>query len=369
VKGRLLIVATVLTCAAAGCSRQPDLAYVDSKDVQKLKTDMKDKIHSILTHYCGTPQAPKLLGNEQVPPAQLKHGAEVYSRYCIQCHGSTGDGNGVAAAYLIPKPRDYRPGTFKFTSTTYGSKPLREDLIRTVRRGIRGTSMPSFSLLPPKDQEAVVDYVLTLTRRGELESQLAEEVVFNETIDASQVPEMIKAILDRWKRARSQVVYPSTPMPEFTTAVIDKGKNAFLTVGCKQCHGDDGRGQLATNKALNDSWGNPTKAADLTSGMLRGGTEPLDIYRHIDAGINGTPMPSFRSALQKEPEMIWNLVGYVLRVADSRRKGTIFDSGLLEDGILQPLPGVKPLSVATAAQVSMQDRHRPAEIVRTFTKR
>ncbi len=99
---------------------------------------------------------------------------------------------------------------------------------------------------------------------------------------------------------------------------------------------------MVTNKALNDSWGNPTKAADLTSGMLRGGTQPLDIYRHIDAGINGTPMPSFHGALQKEPETIWNLVGYVLEVADSRRGGKIFDSGLLEDGILQPLPGVKP---------------------------
>ena len=108
---------------------------------------------------------------------------------------------------------------------------------------------------------------------------------------------MVATILDRWEQARSQVVYPSTPMPEFTAAVVDKGKKAFLTVGCAQCHGEDGRGQLATNEALNDSWGNPTKAADLTSGMLRGGTEPLDIYRHIDAGINGTPMPSFHAAL------------------------------------------------------------------------
>ena len=118
---------------------------------------------------------------------------------------------------------------------------------------------------------------------------------------------------------------------------------------------------LATNKAMNDSWGNPTKAADLTSGMLRGGTEPLDIFRHIDAGINGTPMPSFHAALQKEPETIWNLVGYVLQVADSRRKGTIFDSGLLEDGILQPLPGVKSTSGAKPAPVSMQERESSAD--------
>ena len=33
--------------------------------------------------------------------------------------------------------------------------------------------------------------------------------------------------------------------------------------------------------------------------MLRGGTEPLDIYRHIDAGINGTPMPSFHETLKE----------------------------------------------------------------------
>ena len=95
-----------------------------------------------------------------------------------------------------------------------------------------------------------------------------------------------------------------------------------------------------------DAWGNPTKAADLTSGMLRGGTEPMDIYRHIDAGINGTPMPSFRDSLQKEPERIWHLVSYVLKVADSRRNGEMPDPGMLENGILKPLPGVKPLSVA-----------------------
>lgn len=101
-----------------------------------------------------------------------------------------------------------------------------------------------------------------------------------------------------------------------------------------------------------DAWGNPTKAADLTSGMLRGGTDPLDIYRHIDAGINGTPMPSFHASLEKEPETIWNLVGYVLEVADSRRLGKIPDSGLLEEGILKPLPGVKPVSVAKPAPPS-----------------
>jgi mono/diheme cytochrome c family protein len=144
-------------------------------------------------------------------------------------------------------------------------------------------------------------------------------------------------------------------MPEFTLATLDHGKKAFLTVGCAQCHGEDGRGQMVTNVG-NDVWGNPTKAADLTSGMLRGGTEPLDLYRHIDAGINGTPMPSFHNALQKEPETIWHLVGFVLQIADSRRLGKTPDSGLLEDGKLKPLPGVKPSTAPKTAGSGHTDK-------------
>src|SRR5262249_51575557 len=122
-------------------------------------------------------------------------------------------------------------------------------------------------------------------------------------------------------------------------------------VGCASCHGPDGRGQMATNVGQ-DAWGNPTKAADLTSGMLRGGTEPLDIYRHIDAGINGTPIPSFHATLQQQPAMAWNLVGYVRKIADKRRLGEVPDPGLLEGGILKPLPGVKPSSALKGAQTA-----------------
>jgi mono/diheme cytochrome c family protein len=261
----------------------------------------------------------------------------------------------VAAAYLNPKPRNYLLGIFKFTSTTYGSKPLKEDLLRTVKRGIRGTSMPAFPLLPPTDLDAVVDYVMALTHRGELETKLADGAEFDEQVDEKRVPELVQEVLSRWQLARSQVVYPSTPMPEFKRSSVDEGKAAFLSIGCSKCHGEDGRGMLASNVGT-DAWGNPTKAADLTSGMLRGGTEPLDIYRHIDAGINGTPMPSFRDTLKEKPQTIWSLVAYVLRVADSRREGAMPDSGFLEDGFLKPLPGVKtPAAPAAAPAAEKRD--------------
>ena len=122
------------------------------------------------------------------------------------------------------------------------------------------------------------------------------------------------------------------------------------------------RGMMASNVGT-DAWGNPTKAADLTSGMLRGGTEPLDIFRHIDSGINGTPMPSFRDTLKSEPAIIWNLVSYVLYVADIRREGSIPDSGILEeDGLLKTLPGVKagsPAPVTTPAAAPATTHSEP----------
>ncbi len=340
----------LLVMLASGCARQPEPSFTPSAQTQKLKQEYQTQIARILRDSCGRPMAPKLLGSPEISGAHLRRGAEVYSRYCVQCHGVTGDGNGVAAVYLYPKPRNYLLGIFKFTSTTYGSKPLREDLLRTVRRGIRGTSMPAFPLFPPKDLEAVVDYVIALSRRGELETKLADQAEFEDQIDEQKVPELVADVVGRWQSARSQVVYPATPMPIFRRSHVDQGKQAFLTIGCAKCHGEDGRGMMASNVGT-DSWGNPTKAADLTSGMLRGGTEPLDIYRHIDAGINGTPMPSFRETLKPQPETAWNLVAYVLQVAEIRREGAIPDSGVLEDGFLKTLPGVKigPDSAPAAA--------------------
>jgi mono/diheme cytochrome c family protein len=377
VRDRIAIGAALchLVILAAGCARVPEPSFTLNSQTRKLKPEFQEKITRILRDQSGRPLNPKLVGSPATSSVHLKRGAELYSRYCVQCHGVSGDGTGVAAVYLNPKPRNYQLGIFKFTSTTYGSKPLREDLIRTVRRGIRGTSMPAFPLLPPRDQEAVVDYVLALTHRGELESRLAEQAEFDDQIDEAKVPEMVADIVSKWQAARSQVVYPESPMPIFTQANVEQGKAAFLSIGCSKCHGDDGRGMMASNVGT-DAWGNPTKAADLTSGMLRGGTEALDIYRHIEAGINGTPMPSFKDTLKAKPETAWNLVSYVSHVAEIRRDGKIPDSGILdESGLLKTLPGVTPggsssgaVKATQTAEAKNRSQPRPGDNARVAAR-
>ena len=320
--------------SVTGCAPPATQNYEPSEQVAKLKPEDQAKIQKILAKQTGSPTSPKFLGDRLMSAAHLKRGSEVYRQYCYQCHGVTGDGNGPQAQYLIPKPRDYRRGIFKFTSTTYGSKPLREDVHRTIRRGVLGTSMPSFDFLPPADLEAVTDYVLALTHRGELESLLADAVEFEGELNEGAVPGMVETIQGQWKEALANVVNPRTPMPLLTRADAEAGKKIFLSIGCNKCHGDEGRGEVA-DELPPDIWGNPIKAADITAGMLRGGTDPLDVYRRIEAGINGTPMPAFRSQFETNPEEVWKLVAYVMSVYDMRRDGITPPSA-----IIKPLPGV-----------------------------
>lgn len=324
--------AGVLSLAA--CARAPELQFVDSAQVRELKPEYQEQIRKVLAEHCGLPDQPKLLGAPPASPRdalKLQLGFQVYQKRCVQCHGVSGDGNGPSASAMYPRPRDYRKGVFKFTSTPYGSKPVRDDLVSTVRRGVAGTSMPSFHLLPDKELQAVVDYVLVLTHRGELEGQLAGEVSAADEFDPEIVPESIELIQSRWREAAANVYQPLSTMPVFTAEHIAAGKKAFLSRGCSKCHGEDGRGQTAENLRgdLKDTWGHATRAADLTSGMLHGGPRPLDVYRRIYGGINGTPMPAFSQALQSEPETVWQLVAYVLYVSERRRAGETPPAGNL----------------------------------------
>lgn len=323
------LLAMIACLALSGCERAAPLEFVSSENVRKLPEELQTELQGVVREYSGTAAEPRLMGNDDIEQSHLKHGQAVYMKRCAQCHGVSGDGAGPVAASMYPRPRDYRRGIFKFTSTPYGSKPRRDDLVRTLRRGVPGTSMPSFDRLNRKDLDSVVDYVLMLTHRGELEHQLAYEAEVEEELDADYVPEIVDGIVGDWHQAEYATVRPLTPMPEFTQQHVSDGRQAFLSKGCSKCHGEDGRGHTRDNIG-SDAWGFATRAADLTSGMLRGGQRPEDVYRRILSGINGTPMPGFRNALSEEPETVWNLVAYVLHVSNRRRSGDTPPAGLLK---------------------------------------
>ena len=93
-------------------------------------------------------------------------GQELYDKHCSECHGSSGQGDGPAAQLLLPRPRDFTAGKYKVRSTETGSLPTDDDLLRAVRQGLQGTSMPAWDkLLSDQDIRTVVAYLKTMSRR------------------------------------------------------------------------------------------------------------------------------------------------------------------------------------------------------------
>ena len=319
--------------SAIGCTRSEPPKFAPSADVtalmsarttedeKKLGQELQTAIAKELATQCGTPLQPKALENSGLSDDQLATGAVIFAGRCQPCHGTNGDGNGPLAKYLKPLPRDYTKGLFKFTSTPYGSKPRRADLVRTLRRGVTGTSMPSFADLSPDDLEAVVDYVVYLSQRGEFEHELASLAEQEDEVNADAAKALAQTVIDRWKESQPQLVMPLTPMPAFTPESIAKGQELFKSQACNKCHGLDGRGgSFGGLEVGKDIWGHEAAAADLTSGMFRGGGRPIDIYRRIYSGISGTPMPGFAQNFSKSPDDIWYLVHFIRDMGERRRR-------------------------------------------------
>lgn len=337
------------TALAAGCERATEVHFVSAPELAALDKPLAQTVSEQLERLTGRPTAVKLLGDDSADIRHLQRGAQLYTRNCAQCHGTSGDGAGPAAQYLTPRPRDYRKGIFKFNSTGYGNKPIRDDLLRTVRQGITGTSMPSFDRLPARDLEAVVDYVLALTHRGELETLLALQADGDGELTKETADELAQSVVEEWRMPPDKIVEPESKEPAFDQASIEAGKDIFQKRECFKCHGRDARGGLAGGIEVGkDAWGQVAAAADLTSGMLHGGAQPIDVYRRIYAGINGTPMPAFKDLLANEPESVWHLTHYVLDLADQRRRGVQIPLGAAATGTA-PAETPPPAEAATPA--------------------
>lgn len=110
-------------------------------------------------------------------------GRGLFQKHCVVCHGTTGDGRGPTAAIQMPYPRDYRLGIFKFKSTPRGVKPTKDDIAKLIRHGIGGTAMVKIPDLTEDDIAALVDYVIFLSWRGELERQAVDGAMFDGIIE------------------------------------------------------------------------------------------------------------------------------------------------------------------------------------------
>ncbi|MBK7645224.1 MAG: cytochrome c [Planctomycetes bacterium] len=265
----------------------------------------------------------------------LAESAELFRTQCLHCHGVEGGGDGPTGATISPKPRDFRKGIFKFTAVKDKARPRREDLEELLERGVDGTAMPSFLRLSLPEREGLVDYVRLLAIRGEVESLLVAGFQDDEEIDDAAAAEALEIVWGRWQKAREKVIAFDGVVPPDSPAMRARGRELFLDPkrgNCVSCHGAEGKGDGALafktdaqgrkTPAYRDDWGFEIMPRDFTSGVFRGGSRPIDIYRRVYAGINGTPMPGIGETKGPDGELLlshedlWALVHYVRSLAE-----------------------------------------------------
>ena len=322
-----------------------------SQDVptDQFLADSKD----LLIDWFGTPDQPKLppafadsdyadlISLEKMQPAvgaapdsiePSDHG--LYRQLCASCHGETGQGRGTVAASQNPYPRDFRKGVFKYKSALRNSKPLKSDIAHTLRHGLAGSQMPLFNKLSDKQIDALVDYVIYLSIRGEFERQLLAmgaadldpEESFNSdptkreriydvsyrgsAVEAeakslkeqlSNAEDLLTEIADAWTDAEDEVeevdAPEDVPVPGLTpesdidadelAASIAKGRELFVgsVAACSKCHGDSGKGdgkQLPDYDEWTKDWTvqinvKPDDLNAILPFMARGGMKPQPI--------------------------------------------------------------------------------------------
>ena len=95
--------------------------------------------------------------------AQRASGKQLYARYCAQCHGEKGDGEGYATPHLSPRPRNFTTGKFKVRTTPNGALPTHQDLVNIIRRGMPYTSMPAWPNLSDQQVSELAYFIKTFS--------------------------------------------------------------------------------------------------------------------------------------------------------------------------------------------------------------
>ena len=128
-------------------------------------------------------------------------GQRTYERYCVGCHGLDGQGQGEAAVFLNPKPRNFLNGDYKyFHFEESGPFPSDDSLEITIRNGLPGSSMPAFPLLTRQEVQSVIAYVKSYREGG-------------------------------WKPPK-----PIQASPEPVQIPGDTGEKLYISAGCIACH-------------------------------------------------------------------------------------------------------------------------------------
>lgn len=243
-------------------------------------------------------------GGLYVKKEVLYKGKQIYTEFCMPCHGVDGDGKGVAAKSMKVPPRDFTSGVFKFGEVVAGELPHDKHLYKILEKGLHGTAMLPWDL--KHDQMfAVVQYIKTF---------------------APQVWE------GKDKKLGEQIIVSKDPYGEaHRAAAIEAGKKVYHgEASCWSCHrAYVSKQELAkiTDSKVSDitedsfqiklqetEWGFKNLPPEFTWNSVRSATTVEELYVRLAAGVGGTAMPSWKGTITDE--QIWAVAHYVKSLMD-----------------------------------------------------
>ena len=248
--------------------------------------------------------------------------SDIYQLRCAVCHGENGAGDGPAAEFLYPRPRDFTAGLWKYKTSPGDLPPRDTDLFNTIKSGLNGTSMPGWSSLFTDQQ---ISGLVKVVKQFDTTAIWAPESAADEDFDDDGrylKPDML--VINDEEPTEGQIPYSDES--------IASGKEIFEE-NCRKCHGQQGRGNITSGELLEDDWGYRTWARDLSKPWTWRVTETSsgnnqtevdeaqrnatirNIYTRVSIGIRGTPMPSHRAADEGEEDAItledrWHVANY-----------------------------------------------------------
>lgn len=250
----------------------------------------------------------KILNGKKVSKSTLNLGYTTYVEYCIQCHGADGKGNGPAAPGLLPPPRDFTQGLYKFPWVAYGELPHDEDFARIIRQGLPGTAMLPWDISDER-LDAVIQYIKTFAP----EVWEGEDKVVGEKLEL-----------------------PKDPFGEtYRHQAIETGKKVYhVTAACTQCHrayatSEEIKGwakemgttvELAADlnqlKTQDGEYNYKVLPPDFTYHELRSITDVPSIVQRLMYGVTGSGMPGWKDVVTDDE--LWALAYYVRDLQDKK---------------------------------------------------
>src|SRR5260221_12692430 len=103
----------------------------------------------------------------------------------------------------------------------------------------------------------------------------------------------------------------------------------MFLAACKECHGQDGRAstsELAENLTRKNDWGDLNAPRNLTLGVFRGGSRPVDLFYRIKLGVAVSGMPAVSA--QVTDEQVWYMVNYVMSLPHQPTVSSKHDAGI-----------------------------------------